>query len=56
MGDAVEVMWGSSWYPATVLKREGRKTLIHYEGYSSGFDVWVTADRIRPGGGAAAPR
>ena len=36
------------WFPATVVKREGGKTLVHYEGWSDSQDEWVTSDRIRP--------
>ena len=45
---SVEVFWGSSWYKATILRREGPRTFIHYEGWSSTFDEWVTPDRLRP--------
>jgi hypothetical protein len=45
---AVEVFWGSSWWPATIVRREGERALIHYDGWSSGSDEWVTPDRLRP--------
>ncbi|HOW70543.1 MAG TPA: hypothetical protein PKY77_08080 [Phycisphaerae bacterium] len=44
----IEAKWGNMWLPATVVKREGGKTLVHYEGRSDSQDEWVTNDRIRP--------
>lgn len=43
----VEVKWGATWFPATILKTENQKTLIHYDGWGSNWDEWVTSDRIR---------
>lgn len=47
-GSRVEVQWQGQWYPATILKVDGQKYLIHYEGYESSWDEWVTAERIKP--------
>jgi hypothetical protein len=44
----VDVFWGSRWYPATILKREGQRAFIHYDGWGSNFDEWVTPERMRP--------
>lgn len=44
----VEVEWNSQWFPATILKKDGEKTLIHYIGFDSSWDEWVTKERIRP--------
>ena len=44
----VEVEWRGSWYPAVVLQREGRRALVHYEGYDASWDEWVLPGRIRP--------
>ena len=43
----IEVLWGGTWFPATVLKKDGAKTLIHYVGWADNWDEWVTAERIR---------
>lgn len=53
----VEVREGDTWSAATVLKKEGRRYLVHYEGTDAATDEWVTLDRIRlPGaGGKGAP-
>jgi hypothetical protein len=45
---SVEVFWGGRWYQATILRRDGQRAFIHYEGWRSGFDEWVTPDRMRP--------
>jgi hypothetical protein len=43
----IEVEWKEKWWPATIVKKDGDRTLIHYVGYGSDWDEWVTADRIR---------
>lgn len=45
--DHVQVLWQGSWYPAVILKIEGNKYLIHYDGYDSSWDEWVTTDRMK---------
>jgi hypothetical protein len=47
VGDKVDVFWGSTWYPSTVVKTEGERTYIKYDDYSDSFNEWVTPDRIR---------
>ncbi len=44
----IEVLWGGTWFPATVLKKDGNRTYIHYVGWGDTWDEWVTAERIRP--------
>ncbi len=44
----IEVEWKGQWWPATVLKKDGGKTQIHYTGYGAEWVEWVTAERIRP--------
>jgi beta-lactamase regulating signal transducer with metallopeptidase domain/nitrous oxidase accessory protein NosD len=44
----IEVQWKDQWWPATILKKDGERTQIHYVGYGSDWDEWVTKDRIRP--------
>ena len=43
----VQVNWRGEWYPATILKKEGEKYFVHYTGYESSWDEWVTRDRLR---------
>jgi len=45
---AVDVFWGSRWYEATILRRDGQRAYIHYDGWSTTYDEWVTPDRMRP--------
>ncbi len=45
--DAVQVEWKGKWYPAKILKQENGKFFIHYEGFDSSWDEWVTESRIK---------
>jgi hypothetical protein len=55
-GQAVEVRQGDSWSTATVVRREGRRYLVHCAGSDASTDQWVGPDSIRtPGGAAGAP-
>ena len=47
VGKTVEVKWKGSWYPATILKKKGKKYKIHYTGYGSKWDEWVSKARMR---------
>lgn len=51
-GQKVEVREGDEWSPATILKKEGRKYQVQYEGDPT--QEWVTADRIRTPGHSPA--
>jgi hypothetical protein len=51
-GQKVQVREGDTWSPATIVKREGRRYQIRYEGTNE--EEWVAADRIR-GVAADAP-
>lgn len=60
-GQNVEVKKGATWYRATVVKVQGTKLLVHFEGTSADFDEWVEKDRVREAavtlgqGGAGKP-
>ncbi|HWE95934.1 MAG TPA: hypothetical protein VG269_18370 [Tepidisphaeraceae bacterium] len=54
-GQKIEVREGDSWSAASVLKQEGRKFLVHYDGTDASTDEWVTTDRMRTAGTGAAP-
>ena len=47
VNEKVKVQWKGQWYPATVLKVEGNKCFIHYDGYGSNWDEWVGLGRIK---------
>lgn len=49
VGEAVHVKWGwdGKWYPATILSFDADKGyFVHYKGYSSSFDEYVSADKV----------
>ncbi len=46
-GQKIEVREGDSWSAASIVKKEGRKYLVHYDGAEATADEWVTPDRIR---------
>lgn len=46
-GQAVQVQWQGSWYPARILQVGQGRYRVHYEGWADSWDEWVTADRIR---------
>lgn len=52
-GSKVEVKWGNAWYPGRILRADGGRYLVSYDGYGSNWDEWVDATRIRGGAGAA---
>lgn len=46
-GQKVLVEENGKWYPATVLEAKTNEWYIHYEGYSSKYDLWVNSSRIK---------
>ncbi len=48
VGAKVSVLWGNRWWNATVLSVKGDKYLIHYDGWASSWDEWVTSARMKP--------
>jgi hypothetical protein len=49
-GSKVEILWSGSWYKGEVLEVNDNKYKIHYDGYGSAFDEWVTSERLRKEG------
>lgn len=47
INDRVQVEWKGAWYPAKVIKVDGGKYLIHYDGYPAAYDEWVTTARMK---------
>jgi hypothetical protein len=45
--EKVEVEWRGHWYPAVILQQARSRYLVHYVGYDSSWDEWVTPDRVR---------
>src|SRR5262245_14970636 len=50
-GQKVQVREGDTWSAATIVKKEGRRFQIRYEG--SNEEEWVGPDRIRAAGADA---
>ncbi|HVJ14931.1 MAG TPA: hypothetical protein VM686_05800 [Polyangiaceae bacterium] len=48
VGQAVDIYWGSKWWPGRVLKLEGGHYRITYDGWSESWDEWVEPERLRP--------
>lgn len=42
-----EVEWHGHWYKASVIKRDGEKSYIHYVGYGPEWDEWAAPERVR---------
>lgn len=55
VNETVEIESAGAWYPGKILKAEGDKYFITYEGWSDSFDEWVTVDRLRNFKTAATP-
>jgi tRNA A-37 threonylcarbamoyl transferase component Bud32 len=53
VGQNVDVNWKGSWWQGTVTAVKGDKFLVHYIGWSSSWDEWVTTARLRPWTGTA---
>jgi hypothetical protein len=47
VNDRVHILWGSSWYPGTVLQRQGVQAKIHYDNHTDSWDEFVGVDRLR---------
>ncbi len=47
VGDKVMVKWNDKWYPSTILQVGEGKYKIHYDGYESSWDEWVTPARMK---------
>lgn len=48
VGQAVQILWNGTWYPGHILAAADGGYQIHYDGYESSWDEWVTPDRLQP--------
>jgi hypothetical protein len=55
VNDAVEIQSSGSWYPGKILKVDGEKFFVTYDGWDESWNEWVGADRLRGFKTAAAP-
>lgn len=49
---SVSVLWQGKYYPAVILKVDGKKYFVHYSGYDTSSDEWVSQDRIKSNKGS----
>ncbi|MCE9636643.1 MAG: hypothetical protein K8T90_13145 [Planctomycetes bacterium] len=47
VGERCEASWNQSWYEVDILKVEGARYFVHWRGYGSDADEWLTRDRLR---------
>lgn len=47
-GDKVQCEWNGEWYDGKIVKVDGMKYLVHYSGWNSRHDAWVTIDKLAP--------
>jgi hypothetical protein len=47
VGQNVDVHWGSRWWPGRILKKDGSRYRITYDGWAASWDEWVGAERLR---------
>ena len=43
----VKVEWNGSWWDAIIQDKKGEQYLIHYVGFDTSWDEWITTERIR---------
>lgn len=55
VNDAVEIQSSGSWYPGKILKVDGEKFFVTYDGWDESWNEWVGKDRLRGFKTAAAP-
>lgn len=46
-GDKIQIEHSGTWYDGKILKVEGDKYLVSYDGWSDSWDEWVGIDRIK---------
>ncbi|HEX2536002.1 MAG TPA: agenet domain-containing protein, partial [Chitinophagaceae bacterium] len=46
-GSAVEVKWGEFWYKGTIVELRDGKFKVHFDGYGTAYDQWVTKAEFR---------
>jgi hypothetical protein len=54
VNDKIEGLDQGKWYKATILKTDGTRYMVHWDGYSSTYDSWLTTDKMRVPGTTTA--
>ena len=47
VGEQIKVEWEGSWWDANILEINGDNHLIHYVGFDSSWDEWVTTEGMQ---------
>ena len=47
VGEQIKVEWEGNWWDANILEINGENHLIHYVGFDSSWDEWVTTERMQ---------
>lgn len=47
VNDRVHILWGSNWWPGTVIQKQGSRAKIHYDNHADSWDELVGLDRLR---------
>ena len=50
--EKVQIEWRGKWWPGVILKKQGKRYLVHYDGYGPEWDEWVTEARLKRKAGA----
>lgn len=46
VGSSVEVLWGGSYWPSTVIEIKDGQYKIHYNNHAASFDEWIGTSRL----------
>ncbi len=47
VGEQIKVEWQGSWWDANIIEINGANHLIHYAGFDSSWDEWITSERMQ---------
>ena len=47
VGEHVQINWNGNYYPGTILKKDGDKFYVTYDGYGAEYNENVTKDRLK---------
>lgn len=55
VNEKVQIESNGAWYDGKILKVEGNKYFVTYEGWSDSWDEWVGIERLKGYAAASAP-
>jgi len=47
VNEKVEIQHSGAWYPGKILKTEGDKYFVSYDGWDDSWNEWVTIENLR---------